>query len=200
MNERRLAWVHLEGEKVLLRPATSQDAGPAFDALHGRDAILRWLLWDGPRDVAELERYYADWVHALERGADYQLAIVERESAELAGMIGLSFAGHPEIGDLGYWVAERHWGRGLASEAIALSAHLAFGHLSAESLCAWVFVGNEPSRRALERNGFTRAYTRPRAARKGGKEIDEWYYVLLREEWRGRGEPRPLRREEVHFV
>ena len=200
MDERRLSAVDLAGERVRLRPAAPRDAPAAFAALHGREPILRWLLWDGPEELGELERYYGEWVRASERGDDYQLAIEERASGELAGMLGLRFAGHPGIADLGYWIAERCQARGLASEAIGLAARLAFRHLDATSLCAWVFVGNGPSRRALEKNGFALAQTRARAARKGGREVDEWYFVLLRAEWEARGEPPALACEEVRFA
>jgi RimJ/RimL family protein N-acetyltransferase len=200
MDAPRLSTVELLGERVRLRPAAAGDAPAAFAALHRREPILRWLLWDGPEDEAELARHYGEWLRPGERGDDLLLALEERASGAFAGMLSLRFAGHPGIGDLGYWIAEPFWGRGLASEAIALAAHLAFRHLAATSLCAWVFVGNDASRRALEKNDFSLVQTRPRAARKAGREVDEWYLVLLRAEWEARGAPPPLARELVRFA
>ena len=55
----RLENAQLRGERVLLRPVCSGDAGRAFSLLHGCDEILRWLLWDGPASAAELEESYS---------------------------------------------------------------------------------------------------------------------------------------------
>lgn len=200
MTARRLAWVSLEGEKIALRPIQRDDAEAAFALLHRREPILRWLLWEGPAEVAELERFYADWARPNDHGWDYHFAIVEREQGALAGTIGVRFAGHPETGDLGYWLAERCWGRGYMTEAIALVSHLTFTYLDALSLCAWVFVGNQASRRALEKNGFTWVHTRERGAHKRGTAIDEWYLALLRSEWQARSRLVLPNREEVRFA
>jgi hypothetical protein len=98
--------------------------------------------------------------------------------------MALRFSGHPGQGDVGYWIGVEHQRRGLGSEALALTAHLAFAHLGARSLYAWVFVGNRGSRRALERTGFTLTRTAGGRVTKGGERVEEWHFVLLDSEWR----------------
>ena len=195
-----ITWAVLEGEQVRLRPLDPADAEAAFPLIHEREPILRWLVWGGPTEVSELEAYFGRWIRPHEDGADYGFAIEERATGAFAGSITVRFAGHSQIGDLRYWLGEPFWGRGFVTEAIGLITHLAFTRLGATSLCAWVFVGNDPSRRALEKNGFTHVRTALARARSGGELHDEWYLVLLRSEWaRARGVTRPLR-EEVHLT
>jgi len=196
MPGRRLARLLLEGERARLRPHRSDDDGPAYALLAGRQEILRWLVWDGPRAVEELREYYGHWRFDAGGGSDFRLAIEERASGELAGSISVRFGGHAGTGDVGYWVGMPFQGRGLGGEALELVAHLAFRHLAADALVAWVFVGNAGSRRVLERTGFTLARSVPGRVLKQGRRVDEWHFVLLREEWRRlRSDFRPAREE-----
>jgi len=194
MGSRALVDVLLEGERVRLRPHRVEDAAAAFEMLAGEEAILRWLVWDGPSSPAELEDHYRTWRAGDVDGKDLRLALEERASGALVGSISLRFEGHPDQGDAGYWVGVPWQGRGLGSEALALAAHLAFRHLGAHSLYAWVFVGNDASRRVLERAGFSLVRTVPGRVTKRGTRVDEWHFVLLSSEWRRlRGDFRPLR-------
>jgi len=92
-------------------------------------------------------------------------------------------------------MGEPFWGRGYTTEAVRLIGRLAFEHLGAKALCAWVFVGNEGSRRVLERNGF--AFVRTVHGRvRSARVQDEWYYTLLRSEWE-RAAAAPVPRIEI---
>ncbi len=181
---RRLAGLELCGERVRLRPHRREDASAAFALLAGADEILRWLVWDGPARAGELEEYYANWQIEGPHGPELRLALEERASGVLAGSLALRFAGHAGQGDVGYWLGLPFQGRGLGREALALVARLAFAHLGAHTLYAWVFVGNQASRRVLEKNGFTLVRTVPGRVVKRGRRVDEWHLVLLSSEWR----------------
>lgn len=196
MAQRLLADLVLEGESVRLRPHRVDDAPAAFLLLAGEQEILRWLVWDGPSTPAELAEHFGSWLVAGAGGPDLRLAVEERASGTLVGSISLRFGGHPEQGDTGYWIGVPFQRRGFGSEALALAAHLAFRHLGTQALYAWVFVGNDVSRRILERAGFTLVRTVPRRVMKHGTRVDEWHFVLLSSEWRRlRSDFRPAREE-----
>ena len=56
--------------------------------------------------------------------------------------------------ELGYWVGEPYWNRGIATKAIALITEHAFRELGLHRVEASVLVHNVASRKALEKNGF----------------------------------------------
>jgi [ribosomal protein S5]-alanine N-acetyltransferase len=59
--------------------------------------------------------------------------------------------------DLGYWIGEQYWGRGIASECLKLVIDYAFSaELGIKRLCAYVFPENKASIRVLEKNGMTK--------------------------------------------
>ncbi len=184
MSARRLVHLCLEGSRVRLRLHVEADAGPAFEQLAGEQRILKWLVWDGPGTPAELCEHYRHAAFDGEHARDFRLGLEDLATGALVGSLTLRFGGHPGQGDVGYWVGVAHQRRGFGGEALKLAAHLAFTHLAAEALTAWVFVGNEPSRRLLERSGFTLVRSVPGRVLKQGRRVDEWHFVLLRSDWR----------------
>ena len=176
----RLDDARLEGERVRLRPVTPADANAAFALIHEREAILRWLIWPGPQEPVELERYYADWRGAT--GDDFNFAIEDLESGALAGTCGVRGVALPASADLGYWLGEPFWGRGFATETIELLTWLAFEHLDARVSTACVFVGNDASRRALEKNGYELDHTSTCEVR--ARPQPQWHLGLSRRVWR----------------
>ena len=195
-----LEHVRLVGERVVLRPMCSGDASAVFQAVAGRDEILRWLCWPGPEKEADLAERFAKWRLDTELTSDYQFAICDVINNRLVGTISLRFSGHPEQGDVGYWVDVDHWGRGFASEAVSLVTYLAFHYGLAHVLYGWVFAGNEASKRVLEKAGFSLEYTTKRRVEKFGREIEECYLLQTRAEWMPRlGGWRP-QSEEVSLM
>lgn len=177
----------LEGERVLLRPLARRDAAAAFPLIHRRREVLDWLIWQGPRRLAELEDAYDHWISSGETGCGYHFAVVDRAEQAFCGTIGVRFTDHPFVGDLGYWIGSAHWGRGLATEAVALTAYLCFEHLRARRLVAEVFLGNEASRRVLDKNGFAcdpTTHRRRFSGRLPDVDRERWRYTLTAEAWR----------------
>ena len=184
--------VRLVGDLVVLRPIRPGDAAAAYRSVAGRDEILRWLCWAGPQREEELAEKYAEWRTGEGDALDYQFAVCEVTSNRMVGAISLSFAGHPGQGDVGYWIDADFWGRGFATEAIQLIDYVAFGSGLADVLYGWVFVGNEGSRRALEKNGYELEYTTKSSVAKFGQEIEQWYLVQTSADWlRQKGGWRP---------
>lgn len=190
----------LDGVRVRLRPQRFEDASELFPLIHGREPVLRWLIWPGPENVVELEQRFEHWVTRSDEGDNYAFVVVDRASGAACGSLVLRFLGHPFTGDLGYWIGEPFWGRGLATEAIALAGHLAFAHLATEELLAEVFIGNDASCRVLEKNGYTRdprLYASRFSAGERDVERERWRYSLSREDFECRGLRPVIGRERV---
>jgi len=177
-----LRGTRLEGQRVLLRPLVSADADVAFPMIHGRTPILEWLVWQGPSDVVDLRKRFESWHQTTEKGHSYRFAIVDCETQEFVGTMGLRCVDHLFHVELGYWLTEDVWGRGFGTESVQLADYLAFNYLKATVVMAEVFVGNHGSCHVLERNGFRRerrvhrALGVPPEARGG----ERWFYTLTR--------------------
>jgi ribosomal-protein-alanine N-acetyltransferase len=82
--------------------------------------------------------------------------------------------------ELGYWLGEEYWGRGIVTAAIKNFAPWAMDRYQLTRLHADCFTDNPASSRVLEKAGFTRESTKRRAAIKNGEIKDMHLYVMLK--------------------
>lgn len=83
--------------------------------------------------------------------------------------------------ELGYWLAEDYWGRGIMSQAAGQICREAFERLEIIRIFAEPFAYNTGSRRVLENNGFTLEGIMKNGVYKNGKVFDYCMYALLKE-------------------
>lgn len=99
-----------------------------------------------------------------------------------AGSIGV-FKGsdiYRKSAELGYWLAEPFWGRGVMSAAAAQICAEAFYKLDIVRIFAEPFATNAASRKVLEKAGFALEGVMKNAAVKNGQIIDYCMYALLK--------------------
>lgn len=82
--------------------------------------------------------------------------------------------------ELGYWVGEPFWGKGIASEAIRKVLQIGFGEIKLERIFAGVFDFNKPSMRVLEKNGFKQEGIFRNAVLKNNQLMDEYIFAKLK--------------------
>lgn len=134
----------------MIRPLEADDAIELAALLMENRSFL------APFEPVRDERFYTVEVQRerIERDDKHAFAILDGE--RIAGTVALSnvVRGPLQSANLGYWVAERVNGRGLATQAVAELIPIAFGELGLHRLEAGTLVDNLASRRVLEKNGF----------------------------------------------
>lgn len=144
----------LTTDRLTLRPFAPADA-PAVQALCGNWNVARMLAvvpHPYPDGLAE------DWIarHAAKRARGEEYAFAIEHDGGVIGAIGLERRGltRRDTYELGYWIAETWWSRGLASEAAARIVRFAFEDLGARRLTSGHFDENPASGKVLEKCGF----------------------------------------------
>ncbi|MDR2937283.1 MAG: GNAT family N-acetyltransferase [Rikenellaceae bacterium] len=84
--------------------------------------------------------------------------------------------------EVGYWIGEAYWGRGIVTEALRALVGYVFETTEITRLFAPVFDFNAASMRVLEKAGFSKVGVLHRAAVKNGRVIDLHYYELLKDD------------------
>ncbi len=85
--------------------------------------------------------------------------------------------------ELGYWLGEPYWGKGVATVAIGqLCTYVWKAYPAVVRLYAEVFAHNTGSMRALEKNDFSLESIRKKAAIKNGVILDDYVWVKFRPE------------------
>jgi RimJ/RimL family protein N-acetyltransferase len=83
--------------------------------------------------------------------------------------------------EIGYWLGEPFWGRGIATKAVRALADWVFATTPLVRLYAHVFDWNPASARVLEKAGFTFEGRMRRSVTKNGQVIDQLSYARVRE-------------------
>ena len=82
--------------------------------------------------------------------------------------------------EVGYWLGEDYWGRGIMTEAIRLVTRHAFTTLDLVRVFAVPFAHNAGSCGALENAGYVREGLMRQSAVKDGRMIDQYLYAIVR--------------------
>lgn len=81
--------------------------------------------------------------------------------------------------EIGYWLGEAYWGRGLCAAAVAAVTHHAVAQHGLTRVYALPFAHNVASCRVLEKAGFTVEGRLRRSAIKDGRIIDQLLYGFI---------------------
>ena len=128
-------------------------------------------------------------------GTDYISAMLSADENEifafaitvdekLVGSIGIFRQGniHRQTAELGYYIAEEYWGRGIMTEAVRQICAYVFEKSDIIRIYAEPFAYNAASCRVLEKAGFQYEGTLRSNAVKSGEVIDMKMYSLLKTE------------------
>lgn len=101
---------------------------------------------------------------------------------EVIGSIGVFRQGniHRQTAELGYYIAEKYWGKGIMAEAVKQICEYVFDKSDILRIYAEPFAYNTASCRVLEKAGFQYEGTLRNNAVKNGKVIDMKMYSILK--------------------
>ncbi len=173
--------MYIEGPNIKIRPFQQSDV----------DSIARYAnnfkIWLNLRDIfphpysRENAKEFIQLANEKMPVCDFALEY-QGEAVGAIGFIPQNEIYHRSF-EIGYWLGEPFWGRGLVAEAVSIfCAHLFETQPEIVRLYARVFSHNPGSMRVLEKAGFQKEGILRQAIFKNGELRDEHRYALLREE------------------
>ncbi|HFA48323.1 MAG TPA: N-acetyltransferase [Bacteroidetes bacterium] len=104
-------------------------------------------------------------------------------NGEAVGSIGV----HPQKdimcknAEMGYWLAEPFWGKGIMTRAVVQMVEYGFKHWDINRIYARPFGTNTASQKVLEKAGFMLEHRFEKTVFKNGEYLDELYYAVRRQ-------------------
>jgi RimJ/RimL family protein N-acetyltransferase len=100
---------------------------------------------------------------------------------EAAGGIGLDLGQdvHRRSAEIGYWLGEAFWGRGIMTEAVSAVTRLGFSRFDLCRIYACVFDWNPASARVLEKTGYRLEGRLRKSVVKAGRTLDQLLYAVV---------------------
>src|SRR5690606_1724188 len=119
------------------------------------------------------------WIgHASNRHPPTSHAI--EVDGEAAGDVSLTL--HEDVervsAEIGYWLGESFWNRGIMSAAVRAITRYGFSEFSLTRIYALPYASNVASHKVLERSGYTREAVLRRSAIKEGIVLDQVLYAI----------------------
>ena len=123
-----------------------------------------------------------DWIsYATGQSPETNFAIAS--ATEAIGGIGLRFLQDPPRGsaEIGYWLGEPFWGRGIATKALQTLTEYAFAQLDVVRISGCVYPWNPASARVMEKAGYVCEGRSANSAVKDGQLVDQLLYAITRQ-------------------
>jgi [ribosomal protein S5]-alanine N-acetyltransferase len=165
--------------QIVLRPWSFADVNDLSTLADNRK------IWDNVRDYFPYpytRKKAEEWV-----GLHHHKRPVTHFAVEVDGKLagGISIMAKEDIyrcsAEIGYWIGEPYWGRGIASEAIRQLLEISWEQYpELVRIYAELFPTNVASARALEKNGFILESVRKNSCIKNGIIGDDMVFVKLR--------------------
>lgn len=164
-------------DKLVLRPWQKQDAQELAQIANNRN------IWNNVRDALPSPYTVMDalqWIaHVNNRSPVLNFAIVF--NGRIAGSIGCN--PKEDISrktiEIGYFVGEHYWGKGIATAAVKELAGFIETKLDIIRIEAHVFPQNKASAKVLQKNGFYLESIQRRSVIKNNEILDDHIWVKL---------------------
>jgi RimJ/RimL family protein N-acetyltransferase len=140
-------------------------------------------VWDNLTDIMPHPYSVADantFINMAVTSDIHKIFAIEYRN-NLAGIIGL----HGQAGvfrltaEIGYWIGEPYWNRGIATRAVRLLTHYGIKHLGLVRIYASVYDFNKASQKVLEKAGYRFEGVAKKAIIKNGVILDDYRYSFL---------------------
>ena len=148
----------IETERLILRTWCESDLEPMFQ-INQDPKVMEYLL---PMNNKQETLSFIDRIFKHQDAYGYSLYAVELKSThEMIGFIGLLHRTKQELDlpfnpstEIGWRLARRHWGKGLATEGAKAVLDYAFCVLDLPEIVSFTVVNNKKSRRVMEKLGL----------------------------------------------
>jgi RimJ/RimL family protein N-acetyltransferase len=166
-------------DSIVLRPWARTDI----------DSLVRYAnnrkVWINLRDLFPHPYTRTDakkWIGHCESEASKPANFAIELSGEAIGGVGVRLLDdvHRLTAEIGYWIGEPFWGKGIATEALKRTTRYALAEFGLERLQATVFEWNPASARVLEKAGYVLEGRLRRSIFKDGRIGDALLYAMLR--------------------
>lgn len=167
--------MHLKLKQCTIRPWRLDDAESLVRHANNRK------IWIALRDIFPHPYTIEDahtFLKSVINSEPVTLFCIEANEAAVGGIgIRIGVDVHRQTAELGYWLSEEFWGRGIMTEAVAAFTDFCFENFQLRRIHAEPFGNNPASARVLEKAGFTLEGRLKNNVLKDGKVLDSLLYA-----------------------
>lgn len=142
-------------ERLLLRGMKVGDCFDMFEYARLPE-VTKFLTWSPHPDVEYTKEYLETLSHHYKLGSFYDWAVIYAENDKMIGTCGFTRFNLPNnSAEIGYVINPEYSGRGIAAEAARSVLKFGFEELGLNRIEAKFMVGNDASRKVMEKLGMS---------------------------------------------
>ena len=161
----------------MIRPWKKEDASALASIANNKKIWLNVRdRFPHPYTISEA----LQWIgHTAEQKPTQTFAVIY--NGDVAGSVGILLKEdvYKKSVEVGYFIGEPFWGKGIATKAVALILEYIRQEMDVTRIYAEVFESNKASMRVLEKSGFLLEGIRKKAVFKNNVVMDDYVWVLL---------------------
>ncbi len=166
----------LDNRQLIIRPLKPEDA-PRISLLSNNINI-----WKNVRDSFPFPYKLEDAQTFIQNCINQNPMVtfgIEYDG-EIVGAIGFELQSdvYRLSAELGYWIGEPYWGKGIATQSVKSMVKFGFNELNLIRIYAGVFESNKASMKVLEKAGFKKECIAKKAVIKNGEIMDGHRYAI----------------------
>jgi RimJ/RimL family protein N-acetyltransferase len=165
----------IETKRLKLRPLTLSDSKDIAKAANNKEIYDKTLTIPYPYRLADAK----SWLRSL-KGADDKAVFGIELDGQIVGVVSLNGIKEKHMAEIGYWLAEEHWGKGIISEAVEALVEYGFDELDLVRIYGKAFLFNPASGKVMEKCGFKKGGTLKKEAQKEDKFLDCNIYAITK--------------------
>jgi ribosomal-protein-alanine N-acetyltransferase len=114
--------------------------------------VMRYITGGAPWSDEQIRAFVDKQIKLFAERGFCRWRLLDAASGELIGFCGVGYWVHSL--EIGWWLAQAHWGRGLATEAARCALRDVFERIGLDQVISVARVENRASRRIMEKLGM----------------------------------------------
>ena len=179
--------IKIKTERLLIRDHIEEDLVAMHELLSNEKTMfyLPGIMKRRIEDSEESLQVSISEAKSINR-SKYFFAILDRKTNGYIGEIGFTKKQESASGnvmDLGYFIKEEYWGKGIVTEASKAVINYAFNNLNTIKIVAGCVVDNKGSERVMQKLGMIKEAEFKNHVLLDNRFYDRVEYRFLKEEW-----------------
>ena len=152
MQEKKFPEIELQ--RIILNQPNKDDIKSICEILSNEIFSQNTINIPFPYEKKDAEFWIELSKNGFNIGNQYVFAIRDKKNLQIIGGIDLGIDKRFNKAELGYWITEKHWNKGIATEAVKGIIDYGFEELKLKRIFATHFENNISSGKVLEKSGM----------------------------------------------
>lgn len=170
----------IKTKEFIIRKYKASDAKSIYKNINNKKIYENTANIPWPYKLKDAENYIQKNLNRYRQKKPESINYVIEIDGEASGGIGLHEIKEGHKAKIGYWLAEKHWGKRLMTKIVRKILPYFFKKYKLVRIVGDIFSWNKGSGRVLEKNGFKLEGIHKKSYKKDGKYIDQIIYAKVK--------------------